>query len=149
MKKIILSLFLSIVVLVQPAFAANSATLQDTIYMWDSHLGNKWPVYVYRVVIDTGSSDLTIRAANATSHIAVVGVHGLPSAASDFIIKSGSTQLVKYQFAANQSVDYRIGRPLWITAINEALVFNVSTTHNDYLFYVIEFGQNETPPYFD
>jgi len=131
------------------AFAANTATLQDTLYFWDEHLRIKWTVYEYVVAIDTISTDLTIRAASATSHLAVVGVHGLPSAASDFIIKSGTTQLVKYSLAANQSVDYRVGKPLWITKINEALVFNLSTTHNSFVFYVIEYGTNETPPSFE
>lgn len=105
-----------------------------------------------RVVMDGTPSDQEIVAADSRHHIAVVGMCISNQSGTPTITwKSGSTELFTQAYPVSLSVTWnrdllRIGAPLFLTNINEALVANASAAIS-FLLYTMKVRRLDMRPF--
>lgn len=120
---------------------ANSATQIRTFQLRDRDTpGLFWTVRQIKVAIDTTGADLTIRTPDTGYGVALVGIFGVDSTASNIIFKSGSTTLVSPEFTANQGLQQGVGRIMLATNTDEALVMQFSGAVDDLLVFTVDFA---------
>lgn len=97
-----------------------------------------------KVIIDTGSADLTVYTPSAGKRWAIVGWMEAEATAANLTVKSGTTTLFIWEGAANRRIEHPVGNGILFVGnvAGEALVLNSSATNPSYVMvYVAEFSQ--------
>lgn len=137
MKKL---LFISLLLLSQVVYAANSATVGDTlpIKCSDSEIeASVRPVYVN---YDTTSADLTIYTPSTGFAIGADSIFLVEADAANITFKTGSTTITTAQFGANSGVIDNIDCvPFLSSEIGEALIINSDAALTPFVIYIVEY----------
>lgn len=92
---------------------ANASTLTNTI---PARVGGLGPVFEYSVSIDTINTDLDIRTPTGNNRLYVVGVSLQEGTATNFTMKSGSSNTQTWELAANQGLNFPITKNSYLFA---------------------------------
>lgn len=124
---------------------ANSSTLQTalTTFIPDKVRRKHYELLVYKVVIDTINTDISVVAADTDNFIGLVGIHGVPATAGNQIFTDGAagTTLAKLSFAANQGLDYRVGPPIIWVGKGKAFVFQSGVILDSFLMTFVKWKE--------
>jgi hypothetical protein len=95
------------------------------------------------VIIDTTGADLTVFTPSSGKRWALVGWQYTEGSAHNLTVKSGSTELVTYEFAANQGRNDKIGEGIILSGLaeNDALVIQSSVAISKMLMYLTEYKE--------
>lgn len=121
---------------------ANAASAQTAIPIgYSATLGGVKTTPVI-VTFDTTASDLTVYTPAATKYWAIAGLSYCEGDAHSLIIKSGSTTLTTYEFAANSGPAFKLGDGIVLTGltVGGTLVLRTATANPvPFTIYVQEF----------